>query len=412
MVGKAPSGHCSTTQIKNSSGDSRLKTTVAIIGGGVSGLILSHLLHVEGISCIVLERQTRAYTEGRIRAGVLEQGTVEVLRRIGVSARMDRLGLPHQGFTLLDNGDAFRIDLHDLVGRDVMVYGQTEITIDLMDACEARGIPLVFGADKVDLHDLATSAPFVTYTLDGVDHRVDCSFVAGCDGFRGVSRSKIPDANIRTFEKVYPFGWLGILADVPPMDHELIYSNHERGFALASMRSATRSRYYIQCALTEQIEDWPDDRIWAELETRLGDEDRQRIVRGPSLEKSIAPLRSFVCEAMRHGRLFLCGDAAHIVPPTGAKGLNLAASDVFYLASALSQHIKAGDESGLNGYEARALGRIWKAERFSWSMTLLTHRFPDMGPFDRRMQQAELSYIRSSRSAQIAIAENYIGLPY
>ena len=389
-----------------------MKTTVAIIGGGVSGLMLSHLLHVEGISCVVLERQTRAYTEGRIRAGVLEQGTVDILRKVGVSARMDRQGLAHQGFALMDDGETTRIDLHDLVGCDVMVYGQTEITIDLMNACAERGIPLIFEAKDVDLHDIDGSAPFVTYTLDGAEHRLECDFIAGCDGFHGVARSKIADAQASTFEKIYPFGWLGILADVPPVDHELIYANHERGFALASMRSMTRSRYYIQCALNERIEDWPDDRIWDELQLRLGDEVGRRITRGPSLEKSIAPLRSFVCERMRQGRLFLCGDATHIVPPTGAKGLNLAASDVFYLSAALTRQVRNGDDAGLAGYEARALDRIWKAERFSWSMTLLTHRFPDMTAFDRRMQKAELNYIRSSRSAQISIAENYIGLPY
>jgi p-hydroxybenzoate 3-monooxygenase len=389
-----------------------MKTTVAIIGGGVSGLILSHLLHLEGIDCVILERQTRAYTEGRIRAGVLEQGTVNLLRKIGVSEHMDAKGLPHEGFALMDDGEALRIDLHNLVGTDVMVYGQTEITIDLMDACEVRGIPLIFEAKDVALHDVHTDAAFVTYTKNGVEHRLDCAFIAGCDGAHGVSRKTIPDAESQAVEKVYPFGWLGILADVPPMDHELIYSNHERGFALASMRSNTRSRYYIQCPLDEKIEDWPDERIWDELQIRLGDADGKRLTRGPSIEKSIAPLRSYVCGKMQHGRLFLCGDAAHIVPPTGAKGFNLAASDVSYLAEALILHIKKGDETGLKGYQARALNRIWKAERFSWAMTLLTHRFPNMSAFDRKMQKAHLSYVRSSPAAQKSIAENYIGLPY
>jgi p-hydroxybenzoate 3-monooxygenase len=389
-----------------------MKTTVAIIGGGVSGLMLSHLLHIEGIDCVILERQTRAYTEGRIRAGVLEQGTVNLLRKVGVNARMDRLGLPHEGFALMDDGEALRIDLHNLVGTDVMVYGQTEITIDLMDACDARGIPLIFEAKDVALHDVDSAAPFVTYSKDGVEYRLDCAFIAGCDGAHGIARKTLPDADSCAQEKVYPFGWLGILADVPPMDHELIYSNHERGFALASMRSNTRSRYYIQCPVEEKIEDWTDDRIWDELQIRLGDPQGKRITRGPSIEKSIAPLRSYVCEKMQHGRLFLCGDAAHIVPPTGAKGLNLAASDVCYLAEALIAQIKGGDEAGLKGYEARALDRIWKAERFSWAMTLLTHRFPNMSTFDRKMQKADLSYIRSSLVAQKSIAENYIGLPY
>ena len=387
-----------------------MKTQVAIVGGGVAGLMLSHLLHSEGIACVILERQTRAYTEGRIRAGVLEQGTVDLLRKVGVNARMDSQGLRHQGFALMDDGEPMRIPLHDLTGTDVMVYGQTEITVDLMDACAARGIPLMFEAKDVALHDIESAAPYVTYEKDGRTQRLDCDFIAGCDGFHGVSRPSMPDAAAHVVEKVYPFGWLGILSDVPPMDHELIYSNHERGFALASQRSATRSRYYIQCDASEKIEDWPDERIWDELAIRLGDDGR--MTRGPSLEKSIAPLRSFVCEKMQHGRLFLAGDAAHIVPPTGAKGLNLAASDVSYLADALIGHYKNGDESGLKGYTERALNRIWKAERFSWSMTQLTHRFPQMSAFDRKMQKADLSYIRHSQAAQTSIAENYIGLPY
>jgi p-hydroxybenzoate 3-monooxygenase len=392
--------------------EARKKTQVAIIGGGVAGLMLSQLLHIEGIDCVILERQTRAYTEGRIRAGVLEFGTVNLMRRIGVSERMDRLGLLHEGFALMDDGEKMRIPLHELVDTDVMVYGQTEITIDLMDACELRGTPLVFEARDVGLHAFDGAAPYVTYTKDGATHRLDCDFIAGCDGAHGICRATLPEAAANSVEKVYPFGWLGILSDVPPMDHELIYSNHERGFALASQRSATRSRYYIQCEVTEKIEDWSDARIWDELEIRLGDMTDHLITRGPSLEKSIAPLRSYVCEKMQHGRLFLAGDAAHIVPPTGAKGLNLAASDVSYLADALIAHYKQGSETGLKGYTARALNRIWKAERFSWSMTQLTHRFPNMSAFDRKMQRADLSYIRNSEAAQKSIAENYIGLPY
>ncbi|MFT4077446.1 MAG: 4-hydroxybenzoate 3-monooxygenase [Asticcacaulis sp.] len=388
------------------------RTQVAIIGGGVAGLMLSQLLHVEGIDCVILERQTRVYTEGRIRAGVLEYGTVNLLRRVGVSERMDRLGLRHEGFALMDDGEKTRIPLHDLVNTDVMVYGQTEITIDLMDACAERGIPLIFEAKEVALHDFDSAAPYVTYIKDGVPQRLDCDVIAGCDGAHGVCRATMPDAAAHAVEKVYPFGWLGILSDVPPMDHELIYSNHERGFALASQRSLTRSRYYIQCDVTEKIEDWSDERIWDELEIRLGDTTEHRITRGPSLEKSIAPLRSYVCEKMQHGRLFLAGDASHIVPPTGAKGLNLAASDVYYLADALIAHYKQGNEAGLKGYTDRALNRIWKAERFSWSMTQLTHRFPNMTLFDRKMQKADLSYIRGSVAAQTAIAENYVGLPY
>lgn len=387
-----------------------MKTQVAIIGGGVAGLMLSHLLHVEGIDCVILERHTRAYTENRIRAGVLEAGTVDLLRRVGVHRRMDQQGLRHGGFVLMDDGESTRIALHDLTGTDVMVYGQTEITIDLMDACTERGIPLIFEAADVALHAIDGDDPWVTYVKDGVEKRIDCDFIAGCDGFHGVSRKALPDVVQHIVEKVYPFGWLGILADVPPMDHELIYSNHERGFALASQRSPTRSRYYVQVDVHENLENWPDDRIWDELAVRL-DDNGHRITRGPSIEKSIAPLRSFVCEKMQSGRLFIAGDAAHIVPPTGAKGLNLAASDVIYLAEALTQFYQRSDERGLLNYTARALSRIWKAERFSWSMTQLTHRFPDMSAFDRKMQKADLNYIRHSKAAQTAIAENYIGLP-
>ena len=388
-----------------------MKTQVAIIGGGVAGLLLSHLLHIEGIDCVILERQTRAYAEARIRAGVLESGTVGLLRRIGVSGRMDQVGLRHEGFALMDDGEVTRIALHDLTGTDVMVYGQTEITVDLMDACAERGIPLIFEAAEVALHDVDSEAPWVAYVKDGQSYRLDCEIIAGCDGFHGISRKTLPEAAMHSIEKVFPFGWLGILADVPPMDHELIYSNHERGFALASQRSPTRSRYYVQVDADARLEDWPDDRVWDELSLRLGDS-AGRMTRGPALEKSIAPLRSFVCEKMQHGRLFLAGDAAHIVPPTGAKGLNLAASDVAYLADALASYYRHGDETGLKTYTRRALDRIWKAERFSWSMTQLTHRFPQMSAFDRKMQKADLSYIRNSKAAQTAIAENYIGLPY
>lgn len=387
-----------------------MKTTVAIIGGGVAGLMLANLLYIEGIECVILERQTRAYTEARIRAGILEHGTVELLRRMGVHANMDAKGLPHDGFTLLSEAGKLRLDLKSLTGQGVMVYGQTEITIDLMDACAARNIPLIFEAKDVALHGIDSASPYVTYEKDGASQRLDCAFIAGCDGFHGVSRPSIPGAAEAALEKLYPFGWLGILADVPPMDHELIYASHTNGFALASMRSATRSRYYLQVGIEEKPEDWSEQRIWDELSLRLRDGEAGHITRGPFIEKSIVPLRSFVCPLMRHGRLFLCGDAAHIVPPTGAKGLNLAASDVTYLFEALVLQIKRGDETGLKAYEARAQSRIWKAERFSWSMTNLTHRFPNRSTFDARIQQAEHAYIASSAAAQKSIAENYIGL--
>ncbi len=388
-----------------------MRTTVAIIGAGPSGLLLSQLLHVAGIDSVILERKDRAYVESRIRAGILEQTTVDLLIRAGVETRMNAEGLPHDGFRIAVDGELFRIDLAGLTGKSVMVYGQTEVTKDLIEACIDRDTPLVFESEGVALHDIDSDAPFVTYTKDGVAQRLDCQFIAGCDGFHGVSRPALPASVLRTYERVYPFGWLGILADVPPCDHELIYSNHERGFALASMRSATRSRYYIQAPLDTDLADWPDERIWDELALRLGPEAAANMARGPSIEKSIAPLRSFVCEPMRHGRLFLAGDAAHIVPPTGAKGLNLAAADVAALADALIAHHRGDGGAGLDGYSTRALSRVWKAERFSWWFTGLTHRFPTQEPFDRRMQLAELDYIRSSRVAQHSLAENYVGLP-
>jgi p-hydroxybenzoate 3-monooxygenase len=389
-----------------------MRTQVAIIGAGPAGLLLSQLLHVAGIDSVVLERRTQAYVESRIRAGVLEQGTVDALHRAGVAARMDREGLPHDGFRLSVDGELFRIDMRHLTeGKSVMVYGQTEVTKDLIAAVQARNGALVFEAEDVALSDIEGERPTVTYTHNGEPHTLTCDFIAGCDGFHGVSRAAIPEDVGRVFERAYPFGWLGILADVPPCDHELIYSNHERGFALASMRSTTRSRYYLQVSMDERLEDWSDERIWDELAVRLGPEAAAHMTRGPSLEKSIAPLRSFVFEPMRHGKLFLAGDAAHIVPPTGAKGLNLAASDVNLLANALQAYYADADASHLDAYGAKALARVWKAERFSWWFTGLTHRFPTMDAFDRKMQLAELAYIRSSRVAQTAMAENYVGLP-
>lgn len=388
-----------------------MRTQVAIIGGGPAGLLLSQLLFIAGVDSVVLERHSRDYVEGRIRAGVLEQVTVDLLEQAGAGQRMRREGLPHDGFSLSSDGDVFRIDMKGLTGKSVMVYGQTEVTKDLNDLLALRDQP-IFEAGNVDLHDVDGPAPYVTYLKDGRRRRLDCDFIAGCDGYHGVSRQSIPYDAGQVFERVYPFGWLGILADVPPCDHELIYSNHERGFALASMRSATRSRYYVQVSLDEKLEDWPDERVWDELAVRLGPKAAAGMTRGPAIEKSIAPLRSFVFEPMRHGRLFLAGDAAHIVPPTGAKGLNLAASDVHYLFEAITAYYRTGSSDGLNRYSANALARVWKAERFSWWFTALTHRFPDTDPFARKMQVAELDYLRRSAAGAAAVAENYVGLPF
>jgi p-hydroxybenzoate 3-monooxygenase len=380
------------------------RTQVAIIGAGPSGLLLGHALRQAGIDALVVERQSRAYVESRIRAGVLETTTAELMDRLGLGDRMRAQGLVEKGVNLADGRRLIRIDLDRLVGRHVLVYGQTELTRDLIAAAPDRGLEIIWEAKDVALHDVEGS-PRLTWA----GGEVAADFIAGCDGYHGPSRSAIPDG--RTFEKAYPFGWLGLLADVPPCHHELIYANHERGFALASMRSPTRSRYYVQVPLDEKLEDWPDGRFWEELALRLGPEAAAGLVTGPSIEKSIAPLRSFVFEPMRHGRLFLAGDAAHIVPPTGAKGLNLAASDVHYLAEALTAFYRADDETGLDAYSGRALGRVWKAERFSWYLTSLMHRFPDAGSFERAMQVAELDYIASSEAMQTAIAENYVGLP-
>jgi p-hydroxybenzoate 3-monooxygenase len=388
-----------------------MKTQVCIIGAGPAGLLLGHLLRAEGIACVVLERQSPDYVLSRIRAGVLERVTVGLMERLGIDARLKAEGLVHDGFNLADGERLIRIDIAELTGQHVTVYGQTELTRDLMDAREARGLEVVYDAGDVVLHEVESDAPFVTYVKDGAQHTINARIVVGCDGFHGPSRRTVPASVAREYEREYPFGWLGILADVPPCNHELIYANHARGFALASQRSATRSRYYIDVPLTERVEDWPDERIWDELAIRLGPDAAAHITRGPAIEKSIAPLRSYVFAPMRHGSLLLCGDAAHIVPPTGAKGLNLAASDVLYAAEALTAFFRREDQDAVAGYSERALARVWKAERFSWSLTRLMHRFPEDGPFERAMQVAELDYIASSRAAQTSIAENYVGLP-
>lgn len=389
-----------------------MRTSIAIIGAGPAGMFLAHLLAAEGIAAVVLERRDRAYVEGRVRAGVLEQVTTDLMHRLGLGSRLDREGLVHGGTQISLDGSLFRIDMAALTGGSaVTVYGQQEVMHDLFEAAPERGVEIVWNAQDVTLEGLDGDHPVVRWRQDGVAQELQCDYVVGCDGYHGVSRNSIPAHVLRTFERVYPFGWLGILADVPPADHELIYANHERGFALASMRSPTRSRYYIQCGLDEQVEDWSDDRFWDELCLRLGPDAASRVTRGPSFEKSIAPLRSFVSEPMRWGRLFLAGDAAHIVPPTGAKGLNLAASDVIMLSEALIDHYRGGSDAGLDGYSARALARVWKAERFSWWFTSITHRFPDMDGFARRIQAAEIDYIRGSQAAQRTLAENYVGLP-
>lgn len=388
-----------------------MRTQVIIIGGGPAGLLLSQLLNRAGIATVVLERQSRDYVLGRIRAGVLEHGTVELLRKAGAGARMDAEGHPHDGCYLAHDQQMFRVDFTESCGHQVMVYGQTEVTRDLYAAQDAIGATHVHGVEDVALHDLRGEAPYVTFRKDGRQYRIDGDYIAGCDGFHGVSRAAIPEGERREYEKVYPFGWLGVLSRTPPLLDELLYANHPRGFALASMRNERLSRYYIQVPLTDRVEDWSDDAFWAELRARLPEAVAGRLVTGPSIEKSIAPLRSFVSEPMRWGRLFLCGDAAHIVPPTGAKGLNLAASDVGYLAEGLIAAY-AGDEGGIDSYSDRALRRVWKAMRFSWSVTTMMHRFPGHDPYDHRMQQAELDMLHTSPSAQKAFAENYTGLAF
>jgi p-hydroxybenzoate 3-monooxygenase len=388
-------------------------TQVAIIGAGPSGLLLGQLLHGAGIDNVILERHTGEYVLGRIRAGVLEQGAVAMLDEAGVGARLHAEGLVHRGIEISWAGGRHRVDLHGLTGgKHVVIYGQTEVTRDLMAARAAGGALTVYEAEDVAVHGFDGGHPVVRYRADGEVRELACDFIAGCDGFHGVCRPSVPASAITSYERVYPFGWLGLLSDTPPVSDELIYVSHERGFALCSMRSHTRSRYYLQCTLDERVEEWPDERFWAELRGRLDARAAAALVTGASIEKSIAPLRSFVAEPMRFGRLFLAGDAAHIVPPTGAKGLNLAASDVRYLFDGLVEHYREGSSRGLDAYSERALRRIWKAERFSWWMTMLLHRLPDHGAFGDKIQRAELDYLFSSRAALTALAENYVGLPY
>ncbi|MEM8748662.1 MAG: 4-hydroxybenzoate 3-monooxygenase [Pseudomonadota bacterium] len=387
------------------------RTQVCIIGAGPAGLLLSQLLHNDGIETIVLDRQSRGHIEGRVRAGVLESGTVEALRNAGVGARLDREGLPHDGFDLAFDGDRHRIDLKALTGQSVMVYGQTEVTKDLIEHRLQQGAQIVFGAEDVAPHEVTDITPLVTYTKDSETVEIACDYIAGCDGFHGVSRKTIPSHVLKTYERVYPFGWLGILTESPPVADELIYANHQRGFALCSMRSKTRSRYYVQCDVDDDIANWSDERFWDELALRIGDETAKDLVRGPSFEKSIAPLRSFVAEPMRYGNLFLAGDAAHIVPPTGAKGLNLAVADVRILARAFAAHYRDDNPGHLENYSQTCLKRVWKVERFSWYMSTMLHQFPDDSPFEKKMQRAEFDHIAGSETAARSLAENYVGLP-
>jgi p-hydroxybenzoate 3-monooxygenase len=389
-----------------------LRTKVAIIGAGPAGLMLGQLLHSYGIDNLILERHTPDYVLGRIRAGLLEEGTVALLDKVGAGARAHGEGLVHEGIELAFGGSRHRIDLHASTGKTMMIYGQTEVTLDLMNARHAAGLTSIYEAEHVTPIDFDTDHPRVSYVKDGVTTEIDCDFIAGCDGYHGVSRASVKPQAIETFERVYPFGWLGILSETPPVSPELIYSNHARGFALCSQRSTHRSRYYVQCPLEDHIDQWPDDRFWDELKRRLDQEAADKLVIGPSIEKSIAPLRSFVAEPMRFGRMFLAGDAAHIVPPTGAKGLNLAASDAHYLALAFREYYDEKSADGIDAYSGRALARVWKAVRFSWWMTSMLHKFPDNGAFGARIQLAELDYVVNSKAAAASLAENYVGLPY
>lgn len=389
-----------------------LKTQVAIIGSGPAGLLLGQLLYKAGIDHIIVEQRSAEYVASRIRAGILEQVSVDLLKQAGVDQNLKEKGLPHSGIEILTNGELHRVDLAALTGgKQVTVYGQTEVTKDLMTAREGEQLTSFYEAQNVQVKDFYT-APKVEFEYQGKAFQIQCDFIAGCDGYHGVCRASVPEDKIKTFEKVYPFGWLGVLADVPPVADELIYVQSERGFALCSMRSETRSRYYLQVPLTDHVEDWSDKKFWDELKNRLDPESREKLVTGPSIEKSIAPLRSFVTEPMRFGKLFLAGDAAHIVPPTGAKGLNLAASDIAYLSSALVEYYVEGSEQGINEYSEKCLQRVWKAERFSWWMTHLLHRFETESEFDHKIKQAELSYVLGSIAGKTTLAENYVGLPY
>lgn len=389
-----------------------MRAQVAIIGGGPSGLLLAQLLMAQGIDAVVLERQNKEHVLSRIRAGVLEQGLVEIMRNLGVADRLDNEGMIHNGTVLSYDNDQVRLDFTEHAGKPVIVYGQTEVTRDLYDLREQTSGQTFFECEEVHPQDLKSDAPFVTFRQYGKDFRLECDYVAGCDGFHGVSRQCIPE-NVRTeYEKIYPFGWLGVLSETPPAHHELIYSNSARGFALCSQRNSNLSRYYIQCELTDSVHQWPDEAFWDELKRRIPEEVADTMVTGPSVEKSIAPLRSFVCEPMQWGRMFLCGDAAHIVPPTGAKGLNSAAADVHYLSEGLINHYSNNDSRGLEGYSKKALERMWKTERFSWWMTNLLHRFPDQSTFDQKMQRAELEFLAENQSAVAVLAQNYVGLPY
>ena len=390
-----------------------MEVQVCIIGGGPSGLLLSQLLHLKGIDTIVLEKYSRDHVLARIRAGVLEHGFAKLMREAQCGERMDREGEIHGGFEIAHDGMLSHIDLHKHSGgNSVLVYGQTELTRDLYEARDRLGGKVVHNAEDVRPHELTSDRPYVTYRSNDEIVRIDCDYVVGADGFHGVSRRSIPKDVLREYEKVYPFGWLGVLSRTKPVSPELIYAKHERGFALCSLRSQVLSRYYIQVPLIDKVEDWSDDAFWTELKRRLPGEVAYRLITGPSIEKSIAPLRSFVAEPMSYGRLFLAGDAAHIVPPTGARGLNSAASDIYYLYHAMLAHYQRGDDSGLNGYSAKALSRIWKAQRFSWWMTMLLHRFPDRSEYEDRLQQTELEYLLSSETAQRLLAENYVGLPF
>ena len=389
-----------------------MRTKVAIIGAGPAGLLLGQLLHRYGIDNVILERHTGEYVLGRIRAGLLEEGTVSLLDEVGAGSRAHAEGLVHDGIELAFGGRRHRIDMKGATGKTVMIYGQTEVTLDLMNAREAAGLISVYEADKVTPIDFDTDHPRVTYVKDGITHEIDCDFIAGCDGFHGISRASVRPDVIQTYERVYPFGWLGILSETPPVSHELIYSNHARGFALCTMRSTHRSRYYLQCPLDDKIEQWSDERFWEELKRRLDQKAADSLVTGPSIEKSIAPLRSFVAEPMRFGRMFLAGDAAHIVPPTGAKGLNLAASDAHYLAGAFREYYDEKSSAGIDRYSQTALARVWKAVRFSWWMTSMLHQFPDTGEFGARIQLAELDYVTHSKAAMTSLSENYVGLPF